>query len=1499
MPYPGVFGSSGPGLSRSRLKTVAMKRVTHILVLVLNHLYLGRFASDAELGRPLNILQRGCIQRLYNLVAACGSQSGRFDFTPGRSGPELIACLDELERYVERAGGGLRGGYGAEEPVVHLPVDQSLRSSQVEDHPELLPYRNLCADRLKLSGTGSWPLSEYLDSVLYLPYVEPQFLMHNEDVSHFPVPTFESEDRGENLKLIRRWDDLGLVRLHDQPLRDGHFTKVFNTYKSTLHDRQIGDRRIPNSRERHLSGSSAALPNGPLLLNVLLPRGSRLYGSITDRRDFYHQCQVSASRSQSNVIAFPFSTSELAGMRALEIYVKELQEPERTGREKIGDRLGMEPKEKRKMMVPDSLYPGFAALYQGDHLGVEYALEAHQNLLLSEGLLSESSRVQTTALFPMGQRFEGLIIDDYFIIASQRRGRRREESDAFLQLEIARLAYEKHNLPGSREKDVVAEPSFKAAGAQIDSSDQTLSKGLCTIGAPAGRRLALSILSLRAAALGSISPRLATRLAGNWVSCLLFRRCLSSIVGSFFSLAHQVPERQAENVVQRLTRGDAQELVFLSVVAPLMISDLSAEVDERIFATDASLAKGAVVSTRLESEVAKAVWLGGDKKGGYSKLENPFRATLRAIDEFSDEEYEEESPLKVFTPERPPAFVFDFVEICGGVGEVSRAMSSLSFVVAPPLDLSYSQAYNLEDLQLLEWVYHMIREGRFRSVFCQPPCTTFSPAAHPACRTYQCPKGWDRKRPKVLRGNLLAFRTISINMVCKRCGRPSGLEQPRLSKMAWLSVWRYLLSQGFSESVVAACMFGSIHRKEFRILSFGLDGVLLEKRCGGGHAHVRIEGKYTRASAIYPPDLADHFARCFADGLRRADERSADVQLLTGGESVMVNDILRSSCWKEEKSWWWKSRSHINLLETRVVLQLMHQKLLEGGCGRFSVLLDSTVARCALAKGRSSSRALQPLLKRACALQVIGGLYPSLNHAPTKLNVADDPSRGAELRERSLHSIREVLSLEVCRELHTTRISRRAANWMRLVILVFLLDPALASPCEGPEVASFSSVPMLEFLDVPFPNLCGFCSFSFLCEINIINILLHFMLSTLVLFVVQLALTCGVLSFLPLGKFVRSRQFLGPLGFIFLTFLVAMVGAPIAPDTREDIERAERRSAIHLQADRVVLKETRVNRQKLSLAFQTWLHDEHNIDGDALVFGTPPDPEAVCQWLVCYGRELHAAGKSYNKYAETINSISTARPILRRQMAQAWDLAFAWLQDEPHQHHPALPQSILLSLLSTALLWGWPVVAAIIAMAWAGVMRIGELIYICRCDLVLPSDSAPDIDYILVRIKEPKSRGRAARHQSARIDPSDIVNLVTKVFKNYAPSDRLWPGSAGTLRRRFSSLLSAVGLPTKSGPWGKPYDLGSLRPGGASWLLLKTENTELIRRRGRWQSMRTLEIYLQDIQVATALHKLDEPVRKKIAQLATGFTSILEKALEKLDCRIPCNAWYFLFTHAT
>ena len=71
-------------------------------------------------------------------------------------------------------------------------------------------------------------------------------------------------------------------------------------------------------------------------------------------------------------------------------------------------------------------------------------------------------------------------------------------------------------------------------------------------------------------------------------------------------------------------------------------------------------------------------------------------------------------------------FEFDFVEICGGVGKVSSYMKKLGYTVAPNLDLSHSDKYDLRDLRLLEWIVRMIREKLFKSAMLEPPCTSSS-----------------------------------------------------------------------------------------------------------------------------------------------------------------------------------------------------------------------------------------------------------------------------------------------------------------------------------------------------------------------------------------------------------------------------------------------------------------------------------------------------------------------------------------------------------------------------------------------------------------------------------------------------------------------------------------------------------------------------------------------------------------------------------------------------
>ena len=55
------------------------------------------------------------------------------------------------------------------------------------------------------------------------------------------------------------------------------------------------------------------------------------------------------------------------------------------------------------------------------------------------------------------------------------------------------------------------------------------------------------------------------------------------------------------------------------------------------------------------------------------------------------------------------------------------------------------------------------------------------------------------------------------------------------------------------------------------------------------------------------------------------------------------------------------------------------------------------------------------------------------------------------------------------------------------------------------------------------------------------------------------------------------------------------------------------------------------------------------------------------------------------RFSETINGIAAARAGIRRSLSSEWDLAFAWLPEEPHAHHRALPKGVLLAIAAASI----------------------------------------------------------------------------------------------------------------------------------------------------------------------------------------------------------------------
>eukprot|EP00435_Cladocopium_sp_Y103_P062393 s584_g24.t1 len=792
--------------------------------------------------------------------------------------------------------------------------------------------------------------------------------------------------------------------------------------------------------------------------------------------------------------------------------------------------------------------PCFSSLPQGDHLGVEFATDAHRNLLASRGLLRPQVELRADRTFRGVNSLQGLVIDDFFSVSVQPDSQ-VEETEAVKAFDQARRCYADEGLLGSDDKDIKGACAGKIIGGEIDASEATKARGVVTLGAPVRKRLAMSFISLELAALPITSDALHACLIGGWVHALLYRRQLMSILNKSFSLvdASQL-DRDYPQAVQ-LPRTVAQELLLLAILAPLMTADLGSGLVRTIYATDASDRKGAVVSRQASENVCRAMWRSGRKKGGYVRMLNRTEALVRKLDPcFAEEDlkFQEISEQKAI--ERPRAHRYHFIEICGGAGKVTKYLSQRGWHCGPVLDLDASPHYNLRSLRMLSWILHLLENDLLDSFMVEPPCTTFSPAQHPASRGYDCPRGYDPLDAKTLEGTELALRALTLVYVAARLNKPGLLEQPRKTKMRKLSEWIFLLE-----------------------------------------------------------------------------------------------------CQLAEEQW---------------------------------------TASCAFGTGQ----------------------------------------------------------------------------------------------------------------------------------------------------------------ILPIG--------------------------------------------------RPVLGQTQANRDKLLDQFSLWLQTQ-GFAFDSLVLDSTPDVETINLLLERYGRALYEAGRPYNHYAELINGVAAKKPLLRRQLQAAWDLAYAWLRLEPPIHHVALPWQALLSILTISLSWGWLRVAGVIALSWGGITRIGEVLGALRKNLVLPSDLGGSISFALLEIAEPKTRFSGARHQSAKLDQPQLLRLVDVAFRRLRPEQKLWPMLGQTMRLRFQKLLAANGLASLPREIQRGIDLGSLRAGGASWLLLVSEDSELTRRRGRWLTSKTMEVYVQESASIQFLPRLPSDIKQLVLDGASAFPWALQKAESLSNAKIPESIWYVMFKDET
>ena len=328
---PGTLFRMPAGCSAKKRRGIHLSKAVHTVCMALNFWFFGgNFIESSLLQREPNMQHRCLFQRIGALIKS-DVPTGTF-LVPkmGRKFPELIAHLNRVSQLFTNL--GVAGDpYERVYPGVELPPKGDLDD-------DIQPYTDLCPERLVFHGSGQWDVEEFLPDDLAMAFREPKTIATGRPS---PIKPCLRDSPERIAELALKWDNHSLLFIHSDPVPEDGLVRIFNARKSAVQDRQIGDKRGQNGLEAKVIGPSADLPSGVDVGDLCVnPAKQYVAVSISDRRDFYHQLQISPEKAKGNTLGPPVPISSVEGTQALALWVSRQKSNKRYRRLLHGDKLG-------------------------------------------------------------------------------------------------------------------------------------------------------------------------------------------------------------------------------------------------------------------------------------------------------------------------------------------------------------------------------------------------------------------------------------------------------------------------------------------------------------------------------------------------------------------------------------------------------------------------------------------------------------------------------------------------------------------------------------------------------------------------------------------------------------------------------------------------------------------------------------------------------------------------------------------------------------------------------------------------------------------------------------------------------------------------------------------------------------------------------------------------------------------------------------------------------
>ena len=262
---------------------------------------------------------------------------------------------------------------------------------------------------------------------------------------------------------------------------------------------------------------------------------------------------------------------------------------------------------------------------------------------------------------------------------------------------------------------------------------------------------------------------------------------------------------------------------------------------------------------------------------------------------------------------------------------------------------------------------------------------------------------------------------------------------------------------------------------------------------------------------------------------------------------------------------------------------------------------------------------------------------------------------------------------------------------------------------------------------------------------------------------------------------------------------------------------------------------------------------------------------ALCEWLVEYIYQLYEMRWARCEARWLLNAVGDTFLWTRGHLSGPWSILRNWERLEPDSHRTPMPWAWLRALTVAALSWGWHRLALGLSIAFFALLRPIELSGLRRLDVLLPREHLMG-DFLLLRVREPKSAWARGSQQYARVDDPVVFRWLVAEMEKLGPEESIWPGSPATFARRLAHLCGAT-LGDK-----RLVLPSSLRTGGATHFFMKwNEDLPRLQWRGRWRDARLLAIYVQELSAGLCQMRLTPEYQVKVEALSALYETMISE----------------------